>query len=168
MANHTNKNDDNIRRIISRKDDLLGGFIKDFVRIEWIEHEKLWGYYPFYMITEEADGGKMVFAFSENWKVDKYYRLFAVSQEKKAKSIFMALDYPAMSLDLEHDFVGIFSYEDGKNNIMLLPYNRENGKLLDYVKNGDTLEKICSDFIDIASVIITKATINLNGNVYFT
>lgn len=120
-------------------------FVEKMVKIEWIEQSGGFGHYPFQMFVEKENDERLVCALALGGNVAACFREVKKHRIENSKRIYISLDYPEME-GIEHDFVAVFSVEDGKENIFAIPYNPKTGQIFEAVKEGAFLEKILSQF----------------------
>lgn len=120
-------------------------FAKKFVTIDFVESSGCYGHYPFQMLVEMQDNSLEVNALAVG-DVRQCYSIFASKLAKQAKSVFMALDFPA-SGDMVNDFVAVFAVENGIFEIFAIPYDPETGEKKEPTKTSQLLNMIKSQFV---------------------
>lgn len=123
-------------------------FIEKFVTIDFVESSGCYGHFPFQMFVEKADGSFEADALAISGVVN-CYRIFVSKLDKKPKSVFMALDFPAGG-DIETDFVAVFSFENGAMDILAIPYNPKTGEKKEVLKTSHLLAAIKSQLAAFA------------------
>lgn len=120
-------------------------FIASMVKIEYIERSGGFGHFPFQMAIENKDGSKELHSLSLS-NVGEYLRHFKASCiVDKVSSVIMSLDFPAFE-DIEHDFVGIYFYENQKTTLVVLPYDVATGQTFDLIGHGTGIDRLINDF----------------------
>ena len=116
-------------------------FVKSMVKIEFIEDSNCFGHYPFQLLCENKDGGLEINALALGGDVASCYRRFAEYKKDGAKRIYLSLDFPKGG-DIENDYVAIYTFENDKINLFAIPYEIEEGKRFDVIKNSEQLDLI--------------------------
>ncbi|HNX76080.1 MAG TPA: hypothetical protein PLM07_04050 [Candidatus Rifleibacterium sp.] len=120
-------------------------FAEEFVTIDFVESSGCYGHYPYQMFVEMADESVEVNALALG-DVRQCYSIFASKLAKQAKSVFMALDFPA-SGDMVNDFVAVFAVENGIVEIFAIPYDPATGDKKEPIKTSHLLTAIKSQFV---------------------
>ncbi len=120
-------------------------FAEKLVTIDFVEQSNCYGHYPFQLFVEKENGEFVMCALALGGDVNSCYQNVKKYKNEKANRIYLSLDFPAV-LDMENDFVMIFSLENKKIETFAIPYNVETGEKLDIVKEGNFLTNILSDF----------------------
>jgi len=123
-------------------------FVEQLVKIELIESEDCYGHYPFQLFVETNDGKFEMNSLALGGDVESCYKMAKQYLDDGAKKIFMSLDFPA-SLDIENDFVCIYSIVDEVFDVYAIPYNTETGHIYDEIHSGEMIDKILEDFKSI-------------------
>ena len=116
-------------------------FVKSMVKIEFIEDSNCFGHYPFQLFCENKDGGFEINALALGGDVASCYRRFAEYKKGGAKRIYLSLDFPKGG-DIKNDYVAIYTFENDKIDLFAIPYEIEDGKSFDIVKNSGQLDLI--------------------------
>ena len=116
-------------------------FVKSMVKIEFIEDSNCFGHYPFQLLCENKDGGLEINALALGGDVASCYRRFAEYKNNDAKRIYLSLDFPSGG-DIENDYVAIFVFENNEINLFAIPYEIEEGKTFEIIKESSHLDKI--------------------------
>lgn len=123
-------------------------FVEQFVKIEIIENDgtdaNAYGLYPFQLIAEFEYGKMDINALAVNNVQDCYVRVNEYLS-KGAKKMFMALDFPR-NLDIDNDFVAIFSIIEDKYDIFAIPYDTETGEVFSEIRSSKLLDAIMEQF----------------------
>lgn len=122
-------------------------FVEQFIKIEIIEEESdpnVYGLYPFQLIAEFENGKMDINALAVNNVQDCYVRVNDYLS-KGAKKIFMALDFPR-NLDIDNDFIAIFSIVEDKYDIFAIPYDTETGEVFAEIYSSKLLDAIMEQF----------------------
>ena len=123
-------------------------FVEQFIKIEIIENEEsdpnVYGLYPFQLIAEFENGKMDINALAVNNVQDCYVRVNDYLS-KGAKKIFMALDFPR-NLDIDNDFIAIFSIVEDKYDIFAIPYDTETGEVFAEIYSSKLLDAIMEQF----------------------
>lgn len=123
-------------------------FVEQFIKIEIIENEEsdpnVYGLYPFQLIAEFENGKMYINALAVNNVQDCYVRVNDYLS-KGAKKIFMALDFPR-NLDIDNDFIAIFSIVEDKYDIFAIPYDTETGEVFAEIYSSKLLDAIMEQF----------------------
>ena len=122
-------------------------FVEQFIKIEIIEEESdpnVYGLYPFQLIAEFENGKMDINALAVNNVQDCYVRVNDYLS-KGAKKIFMALDFPH-NLDIDNDFIAIFSIVEDKYDIFAIPYDTETGEVFAEIYSSKLLDAIMEQF----------------------
>ena len=122
-------------------------FVKSMVKIEFIEDSECYGHYPFQLFAETKDGKFEMNTLALGGDVESCYGKFSEYKSNDAKRMYMSLDFPKGG-DIKDDFVAIFSFENGDINLFAIPYNVEDGKILDIIKISEHLDYIKTQLID--------------------
>jgi hypothetical protein len=124
----------------------LEEFITSMVKIEFVEDSNCFGHYPFQLFCENKDSEFEINALLLGGDVESCYRRFSDYKKDDAKRIYLSLDFPSGG-DIENDFVAIFSLENNEVNLYAIPYETEEGKTFDMIKNSSQLDMIKSQFL---------------------
>jgi hypothetical protein len=119
-------------------------FIDNFVKIEFIESSQAFGHYPFQLIGVYEDGKMDVGALLLGGDVGAVYNATKMFIKNGCKKIYLSVDFPA-GLDVEQDFVTIYTLEDGKIDTLLIPYD-ETGKELNRITSGKMVDTLTEQF----------------------
>lgn len=114
--------------------------IDKFGKIEYLEKHKTYGYYPFKLIAIMGNHYEVCILPSTNGVIPPYV-IFGTFIKKNAKKIMMAMDFPP-TRDIKHNFVCVFSYENGEINSIALPYDDITGKEFDEIVEADVLTEL--------------------------
>jgi len=120
-------------------------FVESMVKIDFIENSNCYGHYPFQLFVETKDNKFEINALALGGDVASCYRRFAEYKNNGAKRVYLSLDFPKGG-DINNDYVAIFSFEDGVFDLFAIPYNIEDGEVLDYIKDSAQLNNIKSNF----------------------
>lgn len=92
-----------------------------FIKSLTIDNE---GFYPFQLVANKKDGTSEMCALAVN-RVQHVYNA-AKNYIFESDSIFFAADFPAdKRMEMETDYIGIYSFENGKWSCDILPYKNE-------------------------------------------
>lgn len=120
-------------------------FIKELVKIDYLDQFGVYGHYPFQLMVETKAGGLELNALLLGGDVFSCYQKFGKYFREGAVKIFLSLDFPKGG-DIEHDFVCVFSVIDGVVDICAIPYNLTTGKTYETIVKSKQLAKILEDF----------------------
>ena len=122
-------------------------FIKQFVKIEYLEDEGVYGYHPFAMhIEKDGENEFHMLAGLSSAQLFKVVR--RTISKKDVKLIHLAIDCLS-KMDITDDFVAVYTIQNSKEiEISAIPYD---------VKSGDSFEEITSaKFLDAHKQEIIK------------
>jgi len=114
-------------------------FVETLVKIEFIEDMNCFGHYPFQLFCENESGDFELGALALGGDVTSCYKVFAKHIKGDAKRIYLSLDFPKGG-DIENDYVAIFTFDYGVINVFAIPYDTEDGKTFDTIKNSSQLD----------------------------
>jgi len=120
-------------------------FIENMVHIDFLEDEECYGHYPFQMFVEKEDGTHDINALALGGDVESCYKRATEYKQNNAKKIYLSLDFGCGG-DIIHDFIAIFSFENGVVSIVAISYDIKNGKKFETITNSTHLNKIKGDF----------------------
>ena len=123
-------------------------FVEQLVKIELMDGEECYGHYPFLLFVETSDGKFEMNALALGGDVESCYNRAKKYFNEGAKKVFMSLDFPE-SIDINNDFVCIYSIVDGEFDVYAIPYNFETGEIYDEIHESEILDKILEDFKSI-------------------
>lgn len=123
-------------------------FVTNLATIDYVEQSECYGHYPFQMFAETSDSKFELNALALGGDVRSCYLRFKMYFEQKAKRIYMSLDFPKGG-DIKNDFVCIFCYEDGKLELLAIPYDVETGEKYNQIKESTQLDLIAKEFSKI-------------------
>jgi hypothetical protein len=131
-------------------------FIKQLVKIDFIEDQQAYGFYPFHMITKNAEGITSMVALALN-DVRDCYKQFVKYILEGATTIYMAVDFPA-GFDLSTDMVCVHTYIKGNVSVLGIPYDNMTGEVFQHVEESYYLDLILMQFrsyLKAYNIIIT-------------
>ena len=120
-------------------------FINDFVKIEIIESSQSYGHYPFQLLGIKENGQMDIGALLLGGDISAVYAAAKQFIRNGNKKVFLSVDFPA-GLDIEHDFVAVYTFENGKTEAILLPYDSETGEQFEPVTTGTMLNMVIEQF----------------------
>lgn len=122
-------------------------FIESFVKIDLIEGQNptAYGFYPFHLVAEKADGGLEVNALLLGGDVYAVYLRAAGYVAADAKTIYLAVDFPG-SGDITSDFVAVFEVQDKVATVMAIPYSNVTGDVWEEFHESTLLTEILDQF----------------------
>jgi hypothetical protein len=97
------------------------------------------GHYPFQLFCENKSGDFEMGSLALGGDVASCYRVFGKHIKGDAKRVYLSLDFPKGG-DIENDYIAIFTFENGVINVFAIPYDTEDGKTFDIVKNGSQID----------------------------
>lgn len=122
----------------------LKEFIEKFVKIEYLDHCKSYGLYPFQMFVEDKEGKNNIVSLNLGGEIEKVYHAFMDYYKDSPKRIYMAVDFPA-GIDMKNDFVCVFVYELDVLTVYAIPYKIKTGKVLPEIYESELLSMIKKD-----------------------
>lgn len=120
-------------------------FVKQLVKVDYVEQSDCYGHYPFSMFVETKDSKFEINALALGGDVAACYRRFKKYLQENAKRVYLALDFPSGG-DIKNDFVCVFSFENEEFDVFAIPYKTEDGEILPQIKESEQLNKILADF----------------------
>ncbi len=126
-------------------------FVKGVVTIDFLEDFNCYGHYPFQMFVETENGQFEMVALALGGDVASCYRCVRKYLKRRAKRIFMSLDFSAF-LDAKRDFVAVFAIENNKIDLFAIPYDEISGEKFEIIQTGGFLSKILLDIRQITGL----------------
>jgi hypothetical protein len=122
----------------------LKEFVAQLVKIEFLDHCKAFGFYPFQMYVEDKEGKSNMVCLALGGDVRAVYTAFNDYFKENPKRIYLAVDFPA-NMDIINDFVCVIGYEKEEFTLYAIPYNVETGETLSDIRDAEILNKIHDD-----------------------
>lgn len=129
----------------------VNNFVKTLVSISLMDDGISYGHYPFSGIVEEKDNNIIVLSLAMGGDVLSVYKSIGKYIVNGAKKAYFSLDFPS-NIDLDNDFIAVFSYDDGKYNIFAIPYDVKTGEKFEEIYDNVLLTKIMNQFKDIVNI----------------
>lgn len=124
----------------------LQHFVDTIVDISIIDEEKkTFGHYPFQLVGINDNEEHIIASLNLGGDIIKCYRFFKKIKDEENTTVFMSVDFPR-GYDIEHDFVAIFSYQNGEMDIYAIPYNDKTGERYEVIRESSLLNRIKGDF----------------------
>lgn len=120
-------------------------FIESMANTSFIEEHNCFGHYPFNMISVMPDDKMIMAALALGGDVRSCYKAFKKMIDDGAKIVHMSVDFPK-GLDIPTDYIGVYSFENGKSEVIALPYNVIDGKFGDRVTEGTMVDHLMTQF----------------------
>lgn len=122
----------------------LKEFVEQLVKIEYLDHCKAFGFYPFQMFVEDKEEKTTLCALNLGGDCRAVYKVFADFFKDNPKRIYLAVDFPA-SQDIHNDFVCVIGYEKEEFTLYAIPYNVETGETYSNINEAELLDLIHGD-----------------------
>lgn len=119
-------------------------FIKQFVKIEYLDEFDAYGLYPFPMCA--INNGEMkITSLALGGDVRQCYEKF-IADAKTHDTVYMALDFPARG-DIQSDFACIYTYTNNTLTAVILPYDVNTGVVSNLITESVTLNTLKEDLL---------------------
>lgn len=123
-------------------------FIEALVKIELLDDGVTYGYYPFHLIAEKANGKLDFNSLALGGDVLACYKRFKHYVDSGALKIFMAVDFPAHG-EINNDFACVFSMIEGEFSVCAMPYSTATGEVFEVFEKTKLLEVIKKQFLSV-------------------
>ena len=135
-------------------------FIDSFLKIEYVEHSKSFGLYPYAMVAVAPDGKLSISALALD-DVRLCYIKFREAIKEGSTAVHMLLDFPA-GMDCTSDVVFVYSWDSEGLKMFGVPYDNTNGEQLPRIYSGMYLETIKSQLALYLNLSAQAANKNAN------
>lgn len=106
---------------------------KEFISIDFNEEHQEFGHYPFQLVAIDDEDKLIMNSLALGGDVISCYMSFAKYIASGYKKVYMSVDFPA-TMDMETDFVAVLSWENGRMDLVGLPYDNKTGEKLPELK----------------------------------